>query len=108
MLGSTGHTPPLRAFGVQGKLGRENAKRNPRRTASTAAALMIGLGLVSMVAVLCDLVADRTEVVLTLAGGTSIRGELLAVGAVATVDTGPGGRTAYVPVGAIVSVTRPG
>ena len=43
---------PLRAFGVQGKLGRENAKRNPRRTASTAAALMIGLGLVSMVAVL--------------------------------------------------------
>ena len=63
---------------------------------------------VSMVEVLCDLVADRTEVVLTLAGGTSIRGELLAVGAVATVDTGPGGRTAYVPVGAIVSVTRPG
>jgi putative ABC transport system permease protein len=43
---------PLRALGVQGKLGRENAKRNPRRTASTAAALMIGLGLVSMVAIL--------------------------------------------------------
>jgi putative ABC transport system permease protein len=43
---------PLRSFGVQGKLGRENAKRNPRRTASTAAALMIGLGLVAMVAIL--------------------------------------------------------
>jgi putative ABC transport system permease protein len=43
---------PLRSFGVGGKLGRENAKRNPRRTASTAAALMIGLGLVSMVAIL--------------------------------------------------------
>ena len=43
---------PIRHRGVQGKLGRENAMRNPRRTASTAAALMVGLGLVAMVAVL--------------------------------------------------------
>ncbi len=43
---------PIRRRGIQGKLGRENAMRNPRRTASTASALMIGLGLVSMVAVL--------------------------------------------------------
>lgn len=61
----------------------------------------------SMVEVLCDLVDERTEVVLTLAGGTAIRGEMRAVGAVATVDTGPGGRTAYVPVAAVVSVTTP-
>jgi putative ABC transport system permease protein len=33
-------------------LARENAKRNPQRTASTAAALMIGLALVTLVAVL--------------------------------------------------------
>ena len=43
---------PIRGLGIQGKLGRENAMRNPRRTASTASALMIGLGLVAMVAVL--------------------------------------------------------
>ncbi len=43
---------PIRGLGVQGKLGRENAMRNPRRSASTAAALMIGLGLVAMVAIL--------------------------------------------------------
>jgi len=43
---------PIRRLGVQGKLGRENAMRNPRRTASTASALMIGLGLVAMVAIL--------------------------------------------------------
>ncbi len=43
---------PVRGLGVQGRLGRENAMRNPRRTASTASALMIGLGLVAMVAVL--------------------------------------------------------
>ncbi len=43
---------PVSRMGVQGKLGRENAMRNPRRTASTASALMIGLGLVAMVAIL--------------------------------------------------------
>jgi len=37
--------------GLTGRLARENAARNPRRTASTAAALMIGLALVSMSAV---------------------------------------------------------
>ncbi|MDX6582003.1 MAG: putative transport system permease protein [Solirubrobacterales bacterium] len=43
---------PLEAIGgVPGKLSRENAIRNPGRTASTAAALMIGLALVSFVAV---------------------------------------------------------
>ncbi|MCY4192892.1 MAG: FtsX-like permease family protein [bacterium] len=43
---------PARAFGVSGNLSRENAARSPRRTASTASALMIGLALVSMVTVL--------------------------------------------------------
>jgi putative ABC transport system permease protein len=43
--------PLPRLRGVPGKLGRENAIRNPKRTASTAAALMIGLGLVSFVSV---------------------------------------------------------
>lgn len=41
-----------RVFGTPGRLARENAARNPRRTASTASALMIGLALVCMVAVL--------------------------------------------------------
>ena len=42
---------PARRLGMAGRLGRENAKRNPRRTASTSAALMIGLGLVVFVSV---------------------------------------------------------
>ena len=41
--------PVAAARGLPGTLARENAARNPRRTASTAAALMIGLGLVSFV-----------------------------------------------------------
>ena len=42
---------PIRRTGLPGKLGRENSMRNPRRTAATASALMIGLGLVVFVAV---------------------------------------------------------
>ncbi|HEX6206994.1 MAG TPA: ABC transporter permease, partial [Actinomycetota bacterium] len=39
-------SPLPRLAHLPGKLGRENAMRNPRRTASTSAALMIGLALV--------------------------------------------------------------
>ena len=44
--------PSAKFGGVAGELARSNAKRNPQRTASTAAALMIGLALVTLVAVL--------------------------------------------------------
>ena len=43
--------PVERFRGVSGRLARENAVRNPGRTAATAAALMIGLALVSFVTV---------------------------------------------------------
>ncbi|WP_371670974.1 ABC transporter permease [Streptomyces sp. NBC_00289] len=39
--------PVLRGFGVAGKLARQNSVRNPRRTAATASALMIGLTLIT-------------------------------------------------------------
>jgi putative ABC transport system permease protein len=43
---------PLAALlGTPGQLGRENSMRSPRRTAQTAAALMVGLALVSAIAV---------------------------------------------------------
>jgi putative ABC transport system permease protein len=44
--------PSERLGGVAGRLARENAVRSPGRTATTAAALMIGLALVTFVAVL--------------------------------------------------------
>jgi putative ABC transport system permease protein len=43
--------PLERLRGVAGRLARENAVRNPGRTATTAAALMIGLAMVSFVTV---------------------------------------------------------
>ena len=43
---------PARFSPVSGRLARQNAERSPRRTASTASALMISLALVSMVSVM--------------------------------------------------------
>ncbi|NNE74964.1 MAG: ABC transporter permease, partial [Acidimicrobiales bacterium] len=40
--------PVRKVFGVPGQLAQQNAGRNPCRTATTAAALMIGLAMVSM------------------------------------------------------------
>jgi putative ABC transport system permease protein len=42
---------PAAALGVSGELARANSMRNPRRTAATASALMIGLALVSFVSI---------------------------------------------------------
>ena len=74
LLGS----PLVRFMGEPGFLGRENAMRSPRRTASTAAALMIGIGLIGVVAILAASVKEsasrtvddslRADFVLTPAG----------------------------------------
>ncbi len=41
----------LKRYGVIGRIARENTKKTPRRTASTAAALMIGVSLVVFVSI---------------------------------------------------------
>jgi len=46
--------PATQMGGAAGRLARDNARRNPQRTASTASALMIGLALVTLVAVLAQ------------------------------------------------------
>jgi putative ABC transport system permease protein len=50
-LASVVGRPLERLRGVTGRLARENSTRNPGRTAATAAALMIGLALVTFVTV---------------------------------------------------------
>jgi putative ABC transport system permease protein len=47
--------------GLTGKLARENAMRKPGRTAATAAALMIGLALVSFVTVFAAGISDSID-----------------------------------------------
>jgi putative ABC transport system permease protein len=53
--------PARRMGGVAGELAGANANRNPGRTASTAAALMIGITLVTVVAVLGSGLRASTE-----------------------------------------------
>ena len=50
VVGALGR-PFASLFGTTGRLARSNAIRNPHRTAKTAAALMVGLALVTMVSV---------------------------------------------------------
>jgi putative ABC transport system permease protein len=46
--------PIARVGGVPGELAQENAMRNPRRTSTTAAALMIGVGLVGAISIFAE------------------------------------------------------
>ena len=45
---------PLRGLGVAGVLARNNAMRNPKRTAGAGAALLIGVSLVALISVLAS------------------------------------------------------
>ncbi|MFE6751941.1 ABC transporter permease [Kitasatospora purpeofusca] len=54
--------PALRKlFGTPGKLARENAVRNPRRTAATASALTIGVTLITALTVVGASVSDSAD-----------------------------------------------
>lgn len=66
----------LFSWSVPGKLGRLNSGRNPRRTAITAAALMVGIALVTGVTVILDsakrslaaLIEDNVKAELVISG----------------------------------------
>jgi putative ABC transport system permease protein len=62
--------------GVVGRLARENALRVPRRTATTASALMIGLALISALAV----VAQSTKSSVADIIGTEVRSDYVLAG----------------------------
>jgi putative ABC transport system permease protein len=64
---------PLRAAGIVGTLARGNAVRNPRRTAATASALVIGLALVGLVAVF----GESAKASITRAVNGGIRADLV-------------------------------
>jgi putative ABC transport system permease protein len=74
--------PVLRVFGVSGKLARQNSVRNPRRTAATASALMIGLTLITGMTVMAgslqtsiDKMASsalRADYVVSMANGNQL------------------------------------
>jgi putative ABC transport system permease protein len=55
---------PLASSGAPGKIAVDNARRNPRRTATTASALMLGLALVSAIGVLGASTTASTDAVI--------------------------------------------
>lgn len=57
--------PLPRLKGMAGTLARENALRNPKRTAATAAALMIGVGLVGFITIFASSTKASVEEVLS-------------------------------------------
>ncbi|GAA3059945.1 hypothetical protein GCM10020000_48600 [Streptomyces olivoverticillatus] len=59
--------PVLNLFGISGKLARQNAVRNPRRTAATASALMIGLTLITGLTVIAGSVQQAIDKMATSA-----------------------------------------
>ncbi|MEM7324302.1 MAG: FtsX-like permease family protein [Actinomycetota bacterium] len=67
--------PLQRAFGTSGRLATQNAGRNPQRTATTAAALMIGLALVTMTLT----VGESAKAQLRSTLESSVRADYLAV-----------------------------
>ncbi|MFI5686048.1 ABC transporter permease [Streptomyces sp. NPDC051636] len=92
--------PVLRVFGVSGKLARQNSVRNPRRTAATASALMIGLTLITGMTVMAGSLqksidkmasaAIRADYVVSMANGNElspqVAGKLAATDGVTAVS----------------------
>ncbi len=66
---------PLKRFGLPGDLARQNAMRNPNRTASTAMALVIGLTLVAAVTVFASSLKASFSDVLS----TSVKADLYVI-----------------------------
>ena len=103
---------PLPAIaGMTGTLARNNAVRNPKRTASTASALMIGVGLVTFIAVVATSAKSQIDQMVDDAFGSDfvidsgsfgfggLSPELAkAVSALPEVDVAGGMRTAMVEV----------
>jgi len=106
--------PIDRTRGIAGHLARENAMRSPKRTAATAAALMVGVGLVAFITIFAastkasfDATLDKAfsgDIVITspqqFGGGGGMAPELVEqVAALPEVETAAGIRVGAVEVG---------
>lgn len=82
-LARTLGTPIQHLRGIAGRIGKENAGRNPKRTAVTAAALSIGVGLVTVVAIFAASIRGATE--------SQLGNQLAEIDLVVDTGTGFGG-----------------
>ena len=101
--------PLVRLFGEPARLGRENAMRNPRRTSATAAALMIGITLVGVVAILAaSIKSSATHTIQETLRADFVVTPRTVAGAQGGVPTGVGDKLRKSKVVAKVSEIRSG
>jgi putative ABC transport system permease protein len=99
--------PLPRLRGAAGALARENAMRNPKRTAAAASALMIGVGLVGFITIL----AASTKASINAAIDRSVTGDLVVTsgaGVLGGVDPGFAHRVGELPEVAAATGVRTG
>jgi putative ABC transport system permease protein len=85
--------PLARILGISGRLGRQNSMRSPRRTAQGAAALMVGLALVSATAVVGASLAEMA----TSSVDNAISGNLLITSSTGTFSSSVARTVAHLP-----------
>ncbi|HEX6659067.1 MAG TPA: FtsX-like permease family protein, partial [Ilumatobacter sp.] len=68
--------PLPRVRGITGELASENAKRNPKRTAATASALMIGVGLVAFITIFASSLKASVDATI----GDTFAGDVIVTG----------------------------
>jgi putative ABC transport system permease protein len=96
--------PVARTGGVAGRLARQNAVRNPSRTAATAAALMIGLALVTFVAAFGKGLRDSDKV--AVEGQLDVTHVVLSQSGWAPLPTTVGDAVARATKGGVASSVR--
>ncbi|MEA2931724.1 MAG: putative transport system permease protein [Actinomycetota bacterium] len=101
--------PLVHLLGQPGLLGRENAMRNPRRTSATAAALMIGITLVGVVAIVAASIKSSASHTIqdTLRADLVVTPRTVA-GAQGSVPTAVGDKLRKAKAVALVSEIRSG
>jgi putative ABC transport system permease protein len=87
---------PIARWGVAGRLARGNATRNPKRTAATATALMVGVALVGFITIL----AASTKASVASAVDQSLRADYV-------VDSGAFGEGGFSPTLAATLASLP-
>ncbi|MGH9263896.1 MAG: ABC transporter permease [Acidimicrobiales bacterium] len=94
--------PLPRLRGAAGALARENAMRNPKRTAASASALMIGVGIVGFITIL----ASSTKASIDASTDRAVTGDFVVdsgAGFVGGIDPGMAGQLNALPEVAVAT-----
>ena len=104
VIGGLGRLLP-RIWGTTGRLARENALRNPRRTAATASALMIGIALTTTMSIMAASITTSANAQIDKSVGADF---IITAKSFAPISDSVAKRIAQVPGAAAVTAFRSG